>query len=237
MNTTIDHSDKRVIVAGTGQPLAAAIADAFRSHGAHVVQCTQASPRPALGIVGDSQRGVNDAVQKLGGLDVFVSFMGIESAASIETATPETWDQGCGRPLKSTFFATQAALPALVESRGAIVNVASIIGLMGARDGLAIPAAAMACVVHQTRMLALRLGTAGVRVNCVCHGYMSELEGLGVSAASTTGSVAAWTSGIPMARLTRDTDILPSVLFLASPLAGFVTGAIVTVDGGTFAGS
>lgn len=236
MNTNIDHSDKRVIVAGTGQPVASAIADAFRSHGARIVQCTQA-PRPSLGIVGDCQRSVNDAVQKLGGLDIFVSFMGIESTSTIEAATPETWDQGCGRPLKLAFFSVQAALPALIESRGTMVSVASIIGLMGARNGLAIPATAMACVVHQTRMLALRLGPEGVRVNCVCHGYMSELEGLGLPAHSANDSGATLESTVPMGRLTREKDILPSILFLASPLAGFVTGTIVTVDGGTFAGS
>lgn len=235
MTVTIDHADKRVLVAGADPSLSQAVAHSFRAHGANVVEApTHAQGRNLS--VDDRRKFVRDAIVQLGGLDILVTQTGIEAVALIDNTALETWEAGFSQPLKATFFTTQAALVALKDSRGTIVNVTSVLGQMGAPAGLAIPAAAMACVVHHTRMLALRLSKDAVRVNCVCHGYLCELEGTGVQ--DSHRSSAAWVAdGIPLGRFAQAEDVVNTVMFLASPLANYITGSILSADGGTYAGS
>jgi NAD(P)-dependent dehydrogenase (short-subunit alcohol dehydrogenase family) len=236
VTVTIDHADKRVLVAGADRSLGQAIAHSFRAQRAHVVEALTHAQGNNSG-VDNSRNFVRDAIAQLGGLDILVTYTGIEAVAPIDNATLETWEAGFSRPLKATFFTTQAALAALKGSRGAIVNVTSVLGQMGAPAGLAIAAAAMACVVQHTRMLALRLSKDAVRVNCVCHGYLCELESTGVQQDTHTSGPTSAANSIPLGRLAQSDDIVNAVMFLASPLANYITGAILSADGGTYAGS
>jgi NAD(P)-dependent dehydrogenase (short-subunit alcohol dehydrogenase family) len=232
---TIDHADRRVLVAGADRSLGQAIAQSFRAQGATVVEALTRAQGNHIGVEAN-RKFVRDAIVQLGGLDILVTYTGIEAVALIDNATLDTWEVAFSQPLKATFFTTQAALSALKSSRGSIVNVTSVLGQMGAPAGLAIPAAAMACVVHHTRMMALRLSKDAVRVNCVCHGYLCELESTGVPQGSHKSSPASVANSIPLGRLAHADDIVNAVMFLASPLADYITGAILSADGGTYAG-
>ena len=236
MTVTIDHAGKRVLVVGADHSLGKAIAHSFRAQGATVVEALNRVYGNHIGVEAN-RNFVRDAIIQLGGLDILVTYTGIEAVALIDDATLETWEVAFSQPLKATFFTTQAALSALKSCRGAIVNVTLVLGQMGAPAGLAIAAAAMASVVHHTRMLALRLSMDAVRVNCVCHGYLSEVESTGVLQGSDQSTPASVANGVPLGRLAHSDDIVNAVMFLASPLADYVTGAILSADGGTYAGS
>lgn len=236
MTVAIDLADRRVLVVGADRSLVQAIAHSFREQGASVVEMLTRTQGNDIGVEAN-RKFVREAIAQLGGLDILVAYTGIEAVALMDNATPDTWEVAFSQPLKATFFATQAALSALKSSRGAIVNVTSVLGQMGAPAGLAIAAAAMACVAQHTRMLALRLSKDAVRVNCVCHGYLHELESNGVQQSPHKPNPVSVANSIPLGRLAQTDDIVNAAMFLASPLANYITGAVLSADGGTYAGS
>lgn len=227
---------KKVVLVSRGHTVSSAIAEAFRTEGARVAL---ADGTPSGTPVGTERfyAPVRSAIEQMGGLDILITFTGIEATGLIDEATTQTWQTGFSEPMKCTFFSTQAALPELKTSRGVVVNVTSILGLMGAQPGLAIPAAAMACAVQHTRMMALRLSTDGVRVNGMCHGYMSDLERNGLKSHRGESRDDLATGGVPLGRLGTPKDLTGSILFLASPLSAFMTGTILTNDGGAYGGN
>lgn len=236
VNRRFDLEGKKVVVVSRGHAIANAVAVAFRAESAQVAVPPFNTTQRNAGVKRFAAP-VCAAVAALGGVDVLVTVTGIEATSRIGDASVDCWDAGFSEPLKTTFFATQAVLPALKAARGTIVNVTSVLGLMGARPGLAIPAAAMACAAHHTRMMALRLSTDGVRVNCLCHGYASNLERDGPESHRSAAAEGARANAIPLGRLGQPEDFTGSVLFLASPLSSYMTGTILTNDGGTYAGN
>jgi NAD(P)-dependent dehydrogenase (short-subunit alcohol dehydrogenase family) len=140
--------------------------------------------------------------------------------------------------LRAVFFCTRYAVPALRAAKGAIVNVASILGLGGRGGGLSLYCASKGGVVNLTRDLAIELAP-DVRVNCVCPGAVDTemLQELG--RALGDGDVAAGydvlTRHRPMPRVARAAEIASAILWLASDAASFATGAIQVVDGGVMA--
>ncbi|TXS91856.1 SDR family oxidoreductase [Parahaliea maris] len=235
MTSAMNFSGKKVLVAGSGDPVQQAIAKAFVEAGASAGEVDILGAVQSAGADAVSAK-VKEYIATTGGLDVLVVTLGINDMELIEAASADNWQAGFSMPLKAAFFAAQAAIPALRESSGAIVNVTSTLGQMGAAPGLAIPAAAMACLIHHTRMLSLRLSLDGVRVNCVCQGYTSEKEIVGLTAANDQPTAPTMEDEVPMGRLTLPEDVVGPVLFLASPLAGFMTGNVLSADGGTFSG-
>lgn len=235
MSTAIDLMGRRVLIVGDIDQLSQALAMGFREEGAEVLTLASLGSAPSRNVE-SVKSDVKKSIQELGGLDTFVVHLGLTRGARITEATDESWETAFTAPSKAAFFATQAALTALKSSRGSIVNITSVLALMGAPTGLAIPAAAMACFVHHTRMMALRLSTHGVRANAVCHGYLSPLESLGCAAEPEKTSDQTAAAGIPLGRWTTPGDVTGTVLFLASQLAANITGAVIVNDGGTYSG-
>jgi len=146
-----------------------------------------------------------------------------------------TWDFNLGVVLKGAFLCSKALLPAIIERRnGAIVNIASVNGLTGL--GEEAYSAAKAGVINLTRNMAVKDGSSGVRVNCVCPGtirtpiWQSQLE----TDPQLFDRLIPW---YPLGRVGDLDDVARAVLFLASDEASWITGVALPVDGGMMAGS
>ncbi|MGI4865176.1 MAG: SDR family NAD(P)-dependent oxidoreductase [Janthinobacterium lividum] len=235
-----------VLVTGAGSGIGAGIARRFLQEGAcvvlngrreHKLQETRAGFDPAKTLVhpGDVsdeayvQRLVADTVANFGKLDVLVNNAGLAVFGPFEQTTTAVWRQTMGTDLDSVFFASRAALPHLLKTRGTIINLSSVSGLRG-DWGLSAYNAAKGALTNFTRALALEYGARGVRVNAVAPSFTSteataELE-------QNEAVRAAFVDRLPLGRAAMPAEIAGVVAFLASEDAGFVNGAIVPVDGG-----
>ncbi len=175
------------------------------------------------------------AVEKFGRLDflhnnAFAFPPGVSLMVRVADTTDESWDHTLNIGLTACFRAMRAAIPIMRgNGGGAIVNTASISGLF-ADQGIAAYNAVKAGLINLTRVVAVEYGRYGIRANCVCPGVIATP--LIASAIATPGVSEKMAKRIPLKRLGRPEDVANVVLFLASDLAGFVTGAAYVVDGG-----
>jgi NAD(P)-dependent dehydrogenase (short-subunit alcohol dehydrogenase family) len=202
----------------------------------------QAMAEAAPGIIGipasvaepESCRAlIRQAIERMGGLDILVNNASISKTGKIEKFSDDTWDETIAINLSGTFFCTSAAVPALRESGGNVLNVASAYGLVGSAYG-APYAAAKGGVVNLTRAMAVELAPT-IRVNCLCPGGV-DTDMLRSAAVRMAGSVEAgydvFKMDSPQERIAAPRELATAALWLTSDHASFVTGSIHTVDGG-----
>ena len=190
-----------------------------------------------IGTVDGCESAVKAAIAGLGGLDVLVNNAGVCIDSTIEKSDETIWDETLDINLKGTFFCARAALPALRESGGAIVNLASVAGLQGSVEG-AVYSASKGGVVNLTRALAMELAP-DIRVNCVCPGWVDTdmLRRDYVDLADDPA--AAEREAIeesPLKRVATPDEIAVAIAYLASHDARFITGVALPMDGGISAG-
>jgi NAD(P)-dependent dehydrogenase (short-subunit alcohol dehydrogenase family) len=167
---------------------------------------------------------------EFGRIDILVNNAGIYRAALPLDVTEEHWDAIMNVNAKAVFFATQAVLPTMIaQKRGAIVSLASMAGKVGSRNNLPYNAS-KAAVVSMTKSLALAHAGDGIRVNCVCPGFIDTPMTRGMYDMGAT--IAAWKDVCPLGRAGTPEDVAKAMLFLASEDAGFITGIALPVDGG-----
>ena len=174
---------------------------------------------------------VTEARERLGGLSVLVNNAGTGNVMPLHRYPDAEWDRLLDVNLRGTFHGLRAALPLLAEAPGggSVVNVASVSGLVPTR-GEAPYSAAKAAVVSLTRSAALEYAPS-VRVNVVAPGFIdTPLTAFAVAEPTFAGPIAA---GTPLGRIGTAEEVADVILFLASPLARYVTGATVVVDGGS----
>jgi 3-oxoacyl-[acyl-carrier protein] reductase len=176
--------------------------------------------------------GIEAALQSLlaaqGGLHVLVNNAGITRDTLAMRMKDDDWDAVLETNLKAVFRLSRAVLRPMMKQRyGRIVNITSVVGAMG-NAGQANYAAAKAGVAGLTRSLARELASRGITVNCVAPGFVATDMTGGLPEAQK----AALLAQVPLGRLGTPEEIAHAVAFLASPLAGYVTGIELHVNGG-----
>ncbi|HEV2072849.1 MAG TPA: 3-oxoacyl-[acyl-carrier-protein] reductase [Thermomicrobiales bacterium] len=180
-----------------------------------------------------AQLTVDTAVKELGSIDVLVNNAGITRDNLIMRMTEEDWDAVLTTNLKGAFLTSKAAVrPMLRQRSGRIINLTSVVGLVG-NAGQANYAAAKAGLVGLTKSLAKEVGSRGITVNAVAPGFI-DTRLTDVLPEDLKQNLLANT---PLGRFGSPEDVANAVAFLASPDAGFITGNTLSVDGGLFMAS
>ncbi len=182
-------------------------------------------------------RAVEQCVRHFGRLDVLVNNAAVHFARAIDAYTAEEIDLLLNVNLKGALHVIRASVAALRQSRGSIVSVSSMTGLVGQANG-AIYVATKGAVISMTKALALELGADGIRVNCVCPaGVDTALMRNWAATMEDPDEVLRGQAAMHlMNRMATPDEIAGAVLFLASPDAAFITGTILPIDGGATLG-
>ena len=165
---------------------------------------------------------------KLGRVDVLINNAGVADFGPLEHTDFQRWRRVMETNLDGVFLCSQALLPALKSSRGAIVNIASISGLRASTLRVAY-GTSKAAVIHLTQQQAVELGEFGIRANCVAPGPVRTKLAMAVHSDEI---IAAYHDAIPLNRYGSEDEIAEVISFLASEKASFVTGQLIACDGG-----
>jgi len=178
--------------------------------------------------VEDCDKIILQTVEIFGGVDVLINCAGIYHEGAITSTDEKIFDDIFATNVKGIFFASRAAVDALIKSRGAIVNVASDAGIKG-NYFCAAYSASKGAVVAFTRSLALELASFPVRVNCVAPGDI--LTPLTLNQLKNSNStIEELEKFYPLGRIGTAQEVAEAIYFLAT--AKFITGAVLSVDGG-----
>ena len=239
--------DKIALVTGAAQGIGKAIAIRLAREGANVAVCDMneavaqqtAAEIAALGVKAISQKVnvtqekdvqvcVDKVIDTFGRIDILVNNAGITRDGLLIRMKEEDWDLVLAVNLRGTFICTKAVAKSMMKNRsGKIVNVASIIGLIG-NAGQANYAASKAGVIGLTKSVAKELASRGVNVNAVAPGFIDTAMTQALSEENRKKMLEL----VPFGRMGTPEDVADVVLFLSSDLARYVTGQVITIDGG-----
>jgi NAD(P)-dependent dehydrogenase (short-subunit alcohol dehydrogenase family) len=244
---------KRVLVSGSGTGIGREVAMEFARQGAdvavhysHSEAGAQAAAsqiqamgrrstaiRADLAVVGQARELAQRAIAFLGSLDVLINNAGITTNIPFEQVGPEQFDALYHVNVRGMFFLTQAALPALLASRGAVVNMTSVHGLRAFVEH-SIYAGTKGAIIAFTRQLAIELAPRGVRVNAIAPGAV-PVENHFKATGTTDVDQALREVGrtIPCGFAGTPLDIARIAAFLASEDARYIVGQTIVADGGT----
>lgn len=243
-----DLTDTNVLVTGGTRGIGRAIAEAFAAAGARVAFTFRSSTDAAetltqqledggtevLSFQGDAAtmdaatEAVEGVIEAWGSVDVLVNNAGITRDGLMLRMGEDDWDAVIETNLKSVFnFSKACYRPFMKQRGGAVVNVSSVVGVMG-NPGQTNYAASKAGIIGFSKSMAKELATRGVRVNVVAPGFVETdmTEEMGEQAKE------AMQGAVPLGRAAQPQDVADAVLFLASPQASYITGHVLHVDGG-----
>ena len=241
-----DLTDKVALVTGGSRGIGRAIALALAEQGAQVAVnyvknrdaadevVQQIGKGRAVAIqgdvadAGDAKRLVKETIEAFGSLQILVNNAGLTQDNLLLRMSEEAWDRVMAVDLRGAYLTTKVALRPMIRQRwGRIVNVASVAGLVG-NAGQANYAAAKAGLIGLTKSVAKEVASRNITANAVAPGLV-ETE---MTADLTDEQQQAVLQMTPLGRAATPEEIAPAVAFLASEEAGYITGAVLTVDGG-----
>ena len=245
--------NKVVIITGAARGIGEGIALKFAEHGAHIaftyVSESSADKAAALeeklkglgvkakayrsnaGDFAESEAFVADVVKEFGTVDVCVNNAGISKDNLLLRMTPEQWDDVMDINLKSVFNMTKQVIRPMMKAKsGSIINMSSVIGLMG-NAGQGSYAASKAGIIGFTKSVAKELGSRNIRCNAIAPGFVeTDMTGY----LKEGDQADKYKAGIPLGRFGTAEDIANVTLFLASDMSTYVTGQVLSVDGGLY---
>lgn len=236
------------LVTGATRGIGAACAAALTSAGAYVygTATTEEGAAKISAALGDKGRGivlnvtdrkacadtVATIVGEKGAVDILVNNAGITRDMLAMRLSDEAWDAVIATNLTAAFVLTRAVLRPMMKARfGRIINMSSVVGSMG-NAGQANYAAAKAGLIGMSKSVAQEVASRGITVNCIAPGFIDT----DMTRALDESDREKLAERIPARRLGQTDDIAGAVLYLASDLAAYVTGAVLPVNGGLFMG-
>jgi NAD(P)-dependent dehydrogenase (short-subunit alcohol dehydrogenase family) len=244
---------QRALITGGGTGIGRAIALAFSREGASVAVAGRRVEKlrdvvrevedlggPGLAVVcdvtkaADAERAVRETADRFGRLTVLVNNAGRLQVSTVEGIDEEEWDLMMRVNLKGPFLMSRAVLPEFRKAGGgAIVNVGSLLGLVGMK-GRAAYSAGKGGVTLLTKAMALDHAHEGVRVNCICPAIVETefVEGLFGHGERGEAARQARIATIPLGRMGRPEDVAEMAVYLASKESSWLTGAAIPLDGG-----
>lgn len=241
-------NNKCVLVTGASRGIGKAIATEFAKNGARVaftylssVEKGQALEQE-LSQFGTQCKGyrsdasdyasaenlINQVVEDFGGLDIVINNAGVTRDTLLMRMSEEQWDEVLRINLKSVFNLTKAATKPMMRAKsGSIINISSVVGLMG-NAGQANYSASKAGMIGFTKSIAKELGSRNIRCNAIAPGFIeTEMTG-----ELNDEQLKEWTKSIPLKRAGQGQDIANACLFLGSDASSYITGQVLVVDGG-----
>lgn len=238
--------DKRAIVTGGTRGIGRAIVKELAAEGCSVVFTYHSSEEAArqletelgnqnvFGIKADAasfedaEKTVKFAIEKLGGVDILVNNAGITKDNLLLRMSPDDFNSVVDTNLKSVFNYTKAALKSMISQRyGKIVNISSVVGLTG-NAGQANYAASKAGIIGFSKSNAKELASRNINVNVVAPGFIET----DMTNKLTDQQKEAILANVPIKRLGKPEDVAKTVAFLCSSDSDYITGQVITVDGG-----
>ena len=243
----LNFTGKIVLVTGSGRGIGLSIAESFAEKGATLVlsdynaeslsdaeKIFSEKNYPCLAVPCDVtdedqvQKSFNQIIDKFGKIDVVVNNAGITRDTLLMRMKTEQWDAVINTNLTGVFKVTKIASKYMIKQRsGKIINISSIVGLIG-NAGQSNYSASKAGVIGFSKSIAKELAGRNITVNVIAPGYI-ETE---MTHVLSDAAKEAFLSLIPLKRPGSSKDVASTALYLASPLADYITGQVINVDGG-----
>jgi NAD(P)-dependent dehydrogenase (short-subunit alcohol dehydrogenase family) len=186
-----------------------------------------------ISVSGEVSQAVDVVVSKYGAVDILVSNAGIQLYGDAVTTTEEEWDRLMGINLKGCFLVSKFVVPHMIKRGGAIVIVGSVQSMTAISNSVAYVASKHG-LLGLTRAMSLDYANKGIRVNCVCPGAIDTPMLRWASSLSEDPEKVIETCNRmhPIGRIGTAEEVADAIVYLASPMASFITGAALVVDGG-----
>ena len=251
MTDLLDFSNKVVLVTGSSRGLGAAMIEAFGGRGAHCIVNFISDPKGKNKADAESVAGrlkdplvidcdvtkpdqveamMNQTKERFGGLDILVNNSGVIRDRTMKKLTLEEFESVLRVNLTGTFNVTQKAA-AILRAGGRVINLSSVSGQMGL-FGQANYSSSKAAIIALTKVSARELARQQITVNAIAPGFID----IGMSKGMPDEVTENFKKQIPLGRLGEAREIVDAALFLASPMASYITGHVLNVNGGYYMG-